>query len=174
MFDKNAEIAGDSEKMEFLSDDSKKYHKEIRKLFDENSNVIFPNSCVEHAIAILIEIFRHATKEVKIFSKELNPDAWLNSSLQDEIIAASSRNVDIKIAIQSVSIADSNIERFFQTLSITVKTLCAPNVDFNFVVADGRMFRFESDANKYHAVAGANNPQIAKELKEAFNVFFGE
>ncbi len=151
--------------------DFEKYHSEIRKLFDENSDVIFPNSCAEHATAILIEIFRHAIKEVKVFSKELNSNAWSNSSLQDEIIAASARNVDIKIAIQNDSVANEKIESFFQCLSIFVEKACAKQVGFNFAVADGKMFRFESDVNKYHAVASANCPKIAQKLTEAFDVF---
>ena len=158
---------------EFLRYDLVTYRREIRKLFDDNSNLMFPNNSSEHATAILIEIFRHATQNVRVFSRNLSKEAWANKELQRELIRAQARGVTIEIAIQESDISENSIKNLLEFLPISVLCNCSPEVDFNFVVADGKMLRFESDVKQYHAVASANSTQLAQVLNEAYELFTG-
>ncbi len=147
------------------------YHDAVKKLFDNKSTQIFSNNSLEHATAILIEIFKHAEEHVRIFSYNLEEKAWSNGDLRKAIADAYARDVDIKVAIQKETVSDTSISDFFKQLGVDIMVGRAPDVVFNFVEADQKMFRFEEDKNICHAVACANNNEVSMKLHDAFDCF---
>ena len=151
-----------------MGDNIKKYHDAVKLLFDNDSTELFPNNNEEHTTAIIEEILLHAQKSVKILCTCLNHDVWDNQKVMDAFVNAFCRGVKIEIVTQQKMDKDSKLSKLIRSLRVSIKEETASYLTCNFIVADKKMFRFEEDASKRHALASANCPQVAIVLDEVF------
>ena len=150
-------------------DDIVAYHTAIKKLFDKDSTEFFPNNNAAHAAAIIEELFIHATKEVKVFCRNLNPKTWDDKGVLSAVLKAASCGVTIKILTQESIAENTEIYRLLSLLKISVTQNRGTQIHCNFIVADKKMFRFEDDFSKCHAVGCANCPELAEKLSNFFD-----
>ena len=126
------------------------------------------NSSVEHACALIAGLLNFACKEVWIYCLHLGADVWEKDDVMDALKQAIAKGVRINVVVQH---RHSDGNRALACLYAANVVVRQTGVAFkpNFVVVDGKAFRFEEDPEKRQGVACANDPQTATALIEAFN-----
>ena len=154
--------------MEVNKEQISKYHAMVKRLFDQNSEELFPNSSKEHSAAIIEEILLHAKHDVKIFCTHLSADVWDKERIHNAFMKAICRDVKISIITQQEVDKTSELYRLINLLKVSVRENLGSDVKCNFIVADSKMFRFEENAEERRAIASANCKELAKKLDEFF------
>ena len=156
------------EKKFALEESIAKYHAMVKRLFDNNSEDLFPNSSKEHSAAIIEEIMLHAKHDIKIFCSRLSADVWDKEPIRNALIKAVCRGVEISVITQQQADRTSELFSLMTSLDITVREESGSDVEFNFIVADKKMFRFERDSTERSAIASANCSELAEPLDDFF------
>ncbi len=154
--------------MEVNKEQMSKYHAMVKRLFDQNSEDLFPNSSKEHSAAIIEEILLHAKHDVKIFCTHLSSDVWDKERIRNAFLKAICRNVNIAIITQQDIDKTSELYKIIDSLDVDIKENIGSDVKCNFIVSDSKMFRFEENAEERRAIASANCKELAKNLDEFF------
>lgn len=144
-----------------------KYHSAVKQLFDEDSSQEFFNNSREHAIIVIEEILRHAKENINIFCTKLNPDVWANENVVDAFLNAIVHDVKIHICTQE-NMEESTIKKFVKLFGIESKENVGKDIKCNFMVADGKMFRYEQDGSARCALVCANNRDRANQINSFF------
>lgn len=132
-----------------------------------NANLMF-NDSPTHATVLIAELLQCAQNDVWIFCRELGEDVWCTESVLAALDVAILNKVSFHVLVQK---APSETNRALVKLTnakIEVK-MSRCNSKANFVVADGRAYRFEEDSSVRKGFACANDATNATKLVEAFN-----
>jgi hypothetical protein len=149
------------------------------RIYDELSN-----SGADHAKIIMSNILRTSKEHVRIFAGDLNGEVsndpeylmWL------ETLIFSGKKLHIKLEREPNRATSKAFQKILElkkrfSKNITIEIVGDKNLDrlklddkvFHFTIGDDRMFRFETDINKYVAIANFNDKETAKLLIDKFN-----
>lgn len=152
----------------------------VEALATEGENKIFFNSGPLHAAAVMSTIFKHANKNVKIFAGDFsgavsNREIYL-SQLNNylarpdtnlEIILQNDSNIH-KSKIFDVLRGKRNVKLTQSPFKVTRRVL-EDDVPVHFTVADGKMFRIETDVDNFYAECNFNDVEKASQLTSLFD-----
>ena len=153
------------------------YKLVFRFMLKTNSRGRIANDSDCHAIILISELINSARNRVDVYCKRLSDDVWGSDTVISAIKAALLRGVIFHVAVQvsKDQCKDSRAFRIFAEKCVRVINLdCdAENgreipVKANFVLVDGKSFRFEPDPDKHKGFAYACNEEMAKQLQTAF------
>lgn len=132
------------------------------------------NSSPSHAIVLISELIRAAKYSVDVFCRCLSDAVWGQKEVLDEIMTAGQeRHVKFRVITQE----QIGMNKARKVLNLVDSELrCFENREFtaNFMVVDGKSFRFEQDCSNRQGFAYAKNDEMAKDLSEAFEVLFAK
>lgn len=183
--DKNAEIAGDGEKMDdnarlmisketidtlFLSE----YRQLVDKLFADKSPILIPNCSIEHATIINELIIKHTPEkgEVYFYSDSFDKQCFDNEDFLKEVKAAIDRDVIFHLACTG-NVRAQEFPKLFEkpirnnVSKIFIKDEKGVSVPINFST-NGTAVRLEKNTNRFEADVSGNDPQAAMNLVQAF------
>jgi len=160
------------------------YNKAISSLANTKDKMVFSNGGAAHAACVMSNIFKTSEKSIQIFAGNLNGDISNDPSYMKELESFINRGGQISLLLEnkpegSVSKA-FNLLNVFSNLSpdkIKIKFTKQCLTDdsgkrIHFTVGDSRMYRFETDTEKYTAICSFNNENTAKMLLNKFNELF--
>jgi hypothetical protein len=157
------------------------YRTHVADLFSTNSEMLVSNSEPAHASVLLEMLLKHSKKSVSIFCRNLRSEIYDAEGVVAElIIAALNRKVPIHVVTQETP-EDGHFLAVLSFLStrgdcdIRLK-VCdvdspAAQAESNFVVVDGKSYRFEKDREHVNALACANGPVLAVKMETKFAQF---
>ena len=168
------------------------YKKSVRYYADEQKDYLFHNKGDEHAKIIFENIFRTATKQIRIAAYNLWNSAVVNTPEYLGALKSYLDKPDTKLQIlliEEPSINDVlsessyNIYRMlyehpaYQSGRVEIK--CGEGKSFkkddktiHFCTADGRMYRFESNPEQRSATCNFNDPNQTAILDSNFDRVF--
>lgn len=150
-----------------------KYIEKLKKLDEENSNVLISNGSEEHAIELINRLLINAEENVNIISSKLS--LYNNSSVIDALKTALKNNISIKLLLDNYANSGINKENEFlkiceENAYCNVKTY-PKQLNAHIITRDGKAFRYCEKLDSNTAVASFNYPSI---VKNADNKVFGE
>ena len=130
------------------------------------------NNSPSHAIVLISELIRSAKQTVDVFCRCLSDAVWGQDCIVREIVkAGQERHVRFRVVTQE----KIDKKKAFEALSLVdseIKELTDPRIKSNFMIVDGKSFRFESDCLNRKGFAYAKNDEMAQDLCEAFSEIF--
>lgn len=156
----------------------------IRRLAEEDSDRIIPNSTTEHAIVLIERLFLKAGRIAKIFTGALNSEIYAKDSVVTAISGFLKKGGKLEILVQHCT-SSADIEALVKTegglfsrltdlghrdvdIAMYWSDEAAQNERFHFMVLDEKAFRFEPDHTKHEAFACFNGVKVAKSLNKVF------
>ena len=150
------------------------YDAYIKKLIAENSDLTVPNSSHSHALSILRAVFEKAEKTIYIYSDALNNIVYNDSTLISNLNQFIKKGGALKVLVKHTPQNNNNFVAALKEHKVDVNKVKDDNFliidkEFNnFVVADNKMFRLETDAEYAEAFCNFNNPTMAEKLARIF------
>jgi hypothetical protein len=157
------------------------YKLAIEHLANTCDPYVFANSGQDHACIVMSNIFRTAKNHVNIFARDLRGDVskgeYLTSFENYLKTPGTSMSVLLEETPKPQSQAFEILKRHKRDnvkvylINAVAKAAFTENGVLNhFTTADNRMFRFETDTEKYMAVCGFNDSGTVKILDERFSL----
>jgi hypothetical protein len=152
------------------------YKNAIENLAASDDKSVFQNSDPVHAAIVLGNIFKKATKYVKIFAGRLNGQISNNSYYLQSLQILLEKKIPLTILLEGYPDYNTNAFKLLKTYSansapfISVSVIKSYGVFFHYTIADDCMFRLEVEANSYSAYCSFNNIETTKLLNTSFNV----
>lgn len=150
------------------------YKKNVERMFDEGSQIMFTNRDRDHAAVLISTLFNKAEREVVVLCRNLDSEFYGRDVVKASIRDALNRGVQLRVRVQEapqstelVSLLQDPQYRNIDYAVFEPGSRGATSV-YNFTVADSKAFRLEEDRTKHAAVACANNPELAKEILSVF------
>ena len=132
------------------------------------------NSSPSHAIVLICELIRAAKNSVDVFCRCLSDAVWGQKDVLEEILkAGQERHVRFRVITQE-KIGMNKARRTLSLVDSEIKCLEDKSITANFMIVDGKSFRFEVDCSNREGFAYAKNDELAKELCSAFEVLFNK
>ena len=145
------------------------YRNTFRLMLAMNSNRVLQNDSISHAVVLIEELIRHAQKEVYVYCTRLADGVWGTSAILSGVREAVGRGVVFHVLTRLEPDEHSLAKREFENLGICIDRGNNEEVKENFIVVDGKAFRFESDPDGRKGVACANSPINAQLLINMFH-----
>jgi len=150
---------------------------------DTFSTETFLNSSIEHAGIIFSNIFRKAENYIYIYAGDLNGGISSQNQYWFELLNFLSKNKSEHLKILLSKYNPDNIPDLFFRINepefiskIEVKYIDKPVMmnekEFHFCVADGLMYRLETDVELFLAQGSFNNVDVSKSLETIFENLF--
>lgn len=150
------------------------YKKNVERMFDEGSQIMFTNRDRDHAAVLISTLFNKAEREVVVLCRNLDSEFYGRDVVKASIRDALNRGVQLRLRVQETPQSTELVSLFqdpqYRNIDYAVfepGSRGATSV-YNFTVADSKAFRLEEDRTKHAAVACANNPELAKEILSVF------
>lgn len=150
------------------------YKKNVERMFDEGSQIMFTNRDRDHAAVLISTLFNKAEREVVVLCRNLDSEFYGRDVVKASIRDALNRGVQLRVRVQEapqstelVSLLQDPQYRNIDYAVFEPGSRGSTSV-YNFTVADSKAFRLEEDRTKHAAVACANNPELAKEILSVF------
>lgn len=169
-------------------DDIREYREIIERFARNKVDARIPNSLPLHAAVLIETMFRTATSEMRIFSRQLDEVVYG----REEVLGAVARFVSIPYTTLKILLQKPQDGSWLEHNALIgmLDTLCKDRTcgkvvirnavgsyaqdDANhFAVMDDDGFRYETSHDNTQAVANFNEPKTAKELASAFDIAFG-
>lgn len=156
--------------------DLEDYRSNVGQMFAQNSPVIITNRDRAHASILVETLVSVAQERILILCQNLCEKVYDSEAIVDEFKKALKRNVAIHILIQEKPKAQLLVilNDIFKAVGGTFNfRICEEgsdciNLPFNFMVVDGKSFRFEDDREACTASASANQPMLGVRMEEIF------
>jgi hypothetical protein len=159
----------------------KEYSDIIEKLATERANQRVSNGLPVHAAILLEAMFKNASAEMRIFSRELNEVVFAKTSMIDAVVNFISKPyASLKVLLERepadgwidkhpLIVALNKLEKPHGSIEIIHATGNYASGEANhFAVMDNDGYRFEFDHDNTKAVANFNEPKVAKHLLTVF------
>lgn len=174
-------------------DELKSYREAVAHLAKHKVNNLLHNAGNDHALIIFENIFKNAVQEICIVAKDLNnEEVVLKPSYLNGLSEFLDKNdVKLKVLVSEFdpdtisSEDDSFFRRVFNSKAykegrveiknsngMGFRNSAYGNSVLHFCVADGIMFRLETDIEERKAICNFGDPQFATELRKIFNLGF--
>lgn len=149
------------------------YRDYVQELFREKSSDKIGNDKIENAIVLYEAIFMYAQEKVRIFCNNMDARVFSNDSVCTALHGALNRGVKLDIIVKTtpekskalpILVANKDKVRMFRGGNFT-----SEDKPVNFVVMDSCGYRYEYNSANPCAVACANDPTFASQLKQAFD-----
>jgi len=164
------------------------YRTMINRLAEGKVNARIPNGMPQHASILMESMFKNATAELRIFSKDLNDKVFDGVEIQkNAILFLSKPYSSLKILLQNKKDCTwidqhpllKKLNKFIESSkshgSIEIRNAVGSYAkdDVNhFAVMDNDGFRYETDHVECKAVANFYEPKISKKLVDTFDLAF--
>jgi len=152
------------------------YRSVFRLMLKADGERILQNDSKSHAIVLIEELIRHATKEVYIYCTRLDDTVWGVPSVLDSIDEAFNRKVTFHVLTREVVPDETLALKSFKQHDCKIGQAHLENGNViveNFLVVDGKSFRFESAPQERKGFVCVNNPEVAMTLINIFNKLAG-
>lgn len=126
------------------------------------------NDSVNHARTLITELLRFAKREVWIYCSNLGKDVWEQTDVYEALGQAIANGVKINVLVQKQPDEGNKALARLDAANIIVR-ITSSDFKPNFIVADGKAFRFEEDPSVRKGVACANDQQMADALISKFH-----
>jgi hypothetical protein len=151
------------------------YRKLVEQMFDEQSIELISNKDTTHAQIIIETMASRAKKSLDFLSLKLCEKLYDSPEVSSKIMAASMRGVKVRMLSQeemeakvlkdfSLIVGGGSAIQFRKA----IKDSFVNEAPYNFVVMDGKAFRFEEDKSSHSATASANNPDLCRQMLDMF------
>lgn len=149
----------------------------------EHVNTIFFNKGNEHAIIVFKTIFQNANEYILIVAKNLNNEVTNSPDyLESMKTFLSKKKTRLDILVSEVSRANNRLFDLLKDFPSQVSVKCTEgrtftnekNETIHFCVADGRMYRKETDTNGRKASCNFNDPITSSKLKNDFMAVYNK
>jgi hypothetical protein len=160
------------------------YRDYISRLATKRTNEVFLNSSAAHASIVLSNIFQQSENCVKMFAGNLKGEVSNNPQYIDSIVKFLRRNGKLQILLEEY---DTNnppeiLERirFYKNKNlVSIKThpyelTISSGQKIHFSVGDNKMYRLETDVDKYLAEGNFGDASTAKFLSDKFDEIFNK
>ena len=168
--------------MSKTTNDLESFRYMIRLFISTESQAVIDNTDSNHARVILEEMFAAAKRTAFVFCGCLSPQVWGGQNLANNIENAFERNVDVKFFIQNpnkiplespliqvlrnhTEIASKDENKRTATRDIVFGSPSFVSLDHHFAVFDHKMYRFETDNERFQAKVCANAPEESAALE---------
>lgn len=165
------------------------YDAFVQDLAERRDGRVIENSSSIHAASIFRAFFDHAKSDVSILTGSLSPEVFADVDLVSSArrFVASSKRLRVLIVDFDLFRSRSESERFdrliqsqsgsdnasFYPLPKLPLAAIGPSMEVvHFAVADGEMFRVETDAETRSAICSFGSPQLAGRLTKVFDLAF--
>lgn len=143
-------------------------------------DIIF-NSTTSHAAILIEEMFHDAQFDVGMLCRSLNPAIYERADVMNAIQGFLERpGSHLTVMTQTqISAGHKLVDEIFGSDRYSARvTFKGPNElssipPFNFIVSDGRAYRFERDPESHTAVASFNGRNLAAKLAELVDDLVG-
>jgi hypothetical protein len=166
--------------------EEKKYRKAIEQLAKDGSTLLFNNTGVEHASAVVSTILKTAQKEVLIYAQNMNGDISKNGDYISSLSKFLVFGKTMKVLVDNIPETESeafSLLKVFSSFNDGVSIRIANQefkdnltteykLPYHFCVGDDRMIRIETDPSMHKAICSFNNVNHATKLKGIFNSHF--
>ncbi len=155
-----------------LQEELVRYRERVIRLRLENLPDTIYNSSSLHAAVQIEQLFLAAKTSVKIVCRQLNPTSYGNplALKAAEAFLGGEGGGTISIFTADIDEGDSGnpfVRRFADDARVMICKAAAPT-KFDFMVVDGRAYRYEPDADDSVARASFNDPATAAQLDRVF------
>lgn len=132
------------------------------------------NNSTSHAIVLIGELIRSARTSVDVFCRCLSDEVWGQDDVIAEIRKAGrERHVRFRVVTQEKEIK-SKARKELRLVDSEIRYYENDNIKANFMIVDGKSFRFENDCSNRKGFAYARNDKIVVELSKAFAEIFNK
>lgn len=158
------------------------YRSIIEQLASAHTNQRVSNGLTVHAAILLETMFKNASAEMRIFSRELNEVVYGTDSMLDAVRGFISKPYSsLKILLER-ELTEEALET--HSLIKALKSVSGPHGSVEIIAASGNYssgevehfavmdndgYRFEFDHDNTKAVANFNEPKVAKNLLKVFD-----
>ena len=160
------------EKLKTTFDDLPEYRARVQAARKGQTNEVIYNSSQRHAAVLIEQLFLSAQQTVRIVCRSLREGSYGTPDVLREARAFLDRGGEIHVIVAQPESGETNSFLVAMQGRQNVNVLVAPHVlevvRFDFMVADGRAYRFEADATKCVARANFNDTEMAASLDESF------
>mgnify|MGYP003321753726 CR=1 FL=1 len=143
------------------------YRLYFRDILETDGLQRVSNCSADHAAVLNAELIRSAVVSVDVYCHRLSSDIWGRPEIVEEVAAARARGVRFRVVVQEFSREDIAASAF-QFLGDSVLMWSSPNMTANFLIRDGKSFRFEPDFHERKGFAYANNGLLSGKLVNVF------
>ena len=156
------------------------YREEVKEAISAMDGRPVYNRSLEHAAVIIEEMFALAKKEVKLFTGELNANAYGLPPVRSSAAKfMADRNGKVRILIENqIAVEDLRKNPFIQHMpesaSLEVRRLRTDEYDpeFHMMLADDRSYRFEPNKKEHAAVATFGDEETTGHLGKLFETLW--
>lgn len=156
------------------------YRDSVHRLIRARSSAVIGNGQHAHAAILFEAFFKHATKTVKIFCRNLDPQVFDSPEVIEAAVDMLKQGRALDIIIQEKPLRDSKFLKRIRSLKVEeIRLEVHENASAdseivrsraeNFAVMDDSAYRFEPDRKEPKAVACMNDPALSNQLIDAFN-----
>lgn len=157
------------------------YRKYCGWMFDEESTSIINSHIPENARILTDVMIGRAEKEILILSQKLDPVLFDRREIFSALAAASLKGVEIRILTQEVPTDPHflpDLERYRKSPTSILHKPASPGSKaaeaiINFIVVDGKSFRFQKDLADFNGYVSSNQPDLGKRMVELFHQLWG-
>lgn len=166
------------------------YKKFVSTLATAHSNRVFLNSDKEHALIVLIELFKNANFKLRIFAGSLCHHVGNTSEYVEALSDFIERGGSVDILLNNFNVDEAKRSNLFKRLAyyaselkpISVKTTSvkpylandAEKKPIHFTIGDEISYRIETNTEERTAECNFNNPIVAKGTAEFFDKLFNQ
>ena len=153
------------------------YSDAIEYYAKESTNALFFNKGNEHAIIVFRTIFRYAKERIFIVAKNLNNSVTKSDDyLQAMRSFLDKKNTKLDVLISEYDDSGNDLFSLLKKYPEQVKIRCTEGKlftnqdgeDIHFCVADGHMYRLETNIMERKASCNFNDPTVCKSLIKNF------
>ncbi|SEO61754.1 hypothetical protein SAMN02910431_04617 [Bacteroides sp. AR20] len=164
------------------------YRKFVSTLATAHSNRVFLNSDKEHALIVLIELFKNAKSKLRIFAGSLCHHVGNTSEYVEALSDFIERGGSVDILLNNFDIDGAKRSNLFKRLAYyvsegkpinvkttTVKPYLANDTEkkpIHFTIGDESSYRIETNTEERTAECNFNNPVVARNTAEFFDELF--
>ncbi len=163
-----------------MSEEIEKYRELVKSHADGMDGIAFYNGTTEHAAVILENIFRTAELEVCILTKQLDPSVYGRAEVVSELTKFLSRNgsrvrilheEDAELCLDAGNPFVAKLcEHKSQYTARRIDRELGNVIDYRFVAADRKSYRYQPDKTKrWQAIAAFNDVRNAAKLTSNFD-----
>lgn len=144
------------------------YRQMVKRVLDEMLSTRIENESAEHAAILIDELIRRAKNCVDIYCRSFAADVWGRSDILDAVRHAMEHNVRFRILTQHQPEMSETFRELKQCPKVEYRIFTDEEIDVNFLIADGKSFRFEPDSGQRHGFAYAKS-ELSATLEAVFN-----
>lgn len=144
------------------------YRRVFREMLRIGNPSRIGNDSPAFARILISELLRFSKEEVWIYCDGLKDDVWGNPVVVQELDDAIARGVKFNVIVQKELAKDSVAAVRFGRANVTLYKSTRV-LDQNFMVVDGKAYRFETNTNDRKGYASAYSPENALKLIQVFN-----